>query len=117
MISSGGCGERVARTARERLVASSRQVTPRDIPEGHGGAERRAGGRISAFEDAGGIVADRIQAGDRRTVTVDHLRVGIGVDAGKGAEFARDHAHRIKRRLIERSDAWFGLCQGAPLKR
>ena len=83
-----------------------------DVAKGHCRTYGSARARIGPSHNASGIVPDRVQACDRLAGAINHLRTGICANASVGAQFAWDDAHGVKRRLIERGNAWIGLVTG-----
>lgn len=69
-----------------------------DIPECHRRAQGDASTGIMAAHDAGRIVANCVQPGNRASRLVEHARHFIGAQACKGAQVAHHDADGVIRR-------------------
>ena len=84
-------------------------MTPGDIAEGHGWAERDAAADIIATSHAGHVVANRVQATNGLAGAVENAGQFIGLQTGEGADIARNDAERVKRPRRNRCHAGIGL--------
>src|SRR5262249_13900331 len=92
-----------------RLV---RDEVRRDVAVGHVRAVRDARARIVAAHDAFAIVADGVQALDRRAVALQHFARDARADAIERAEIAHDDLDGIERTLRDRRYARIRLHVG-----
>jgi hypothetical protein len=65
--------------------------------------------------DAVHVVARGIEAADRRTPSVEHAGMLIGLQSGKGAKAARHDAHRVKGHRLDWRDTGIGAVIGIAL--
>lgn len=87
-----------------------------DIAKGHCWTDGDPGAGVNATHHARRIIDDGIEAFEGNPVAIDHLRMGVGGNAGKGAKFAGNDANRIERRLLKRCDARIGKLVGGAVE-
>ena len=89
-----------------------------DIAKGHCWTDGDPGAGVGATHHARRIVADGIEAFEGNPVAIDHLRMGVGGNAGKGAKSAGNDANRIETAAAQAGAMHgSGNWSAAPLKR
>ena len=84
----------------------------RQIPKGHGWAKGDAAAGVIATHHAREVVATSIQAIDRLSMCVEHLRVLVATQTCKCAQTARHKPHRVERAILNRGHAGVGPLLG-----
>src|SRR6266851_557831 len=77
-----------------------------DVAECQGRPKRDTGPRIISVHDRAHIVAAGIKAGNGSSIVAQNPGMAIGSEADRRAEVRRIDPHRVKRRLLDRRDAW-----------
>src|ERR1700730_5527003 len=87
------------------LASVERSCLARTMSEKQRRADRAPGPVIGEAERACRRVARRVEAFDRTAVCrMEHAPVGIGPWPALGAQAAREHLHRVERRLLDRRE-------------
>src|SRR5688572_16088908 len=78
-------------------MMSARSLLPGNAPK-HGPTQNRGRARVGAVIETGHL-AGRIETRDSFAVSVDHLTLGVDLDATEGEAIAADHWIRKERSL------------------
>src|SRR6267142_4048648 len=94
------------------LRSRLRKVPAGDVAECQRRPERDARPRIISVHDRTHIVAAGIQARDDGAIVSENSCMAIRLQADRRAEVRRINPKRVKRRLLNRCDAWIRRVTG-----